>query len=344
MPAYLRLAAFPEVPVDAAAAAGARPGLAPSSRTASPPCCRPPSRPPASARCSTTCSASRPPACYKPDPRVYALATARFGMQPGEMAFISSNPWDAFGAHEFGFRVFWVNRSGLPDEYGLRARIAELPDLAVLPDLADVTPAARIAARSSSCRRSRPRRAGRPMRWRTISSAAAASSAAAIAARCRTGSGACCGLRRRLGWWLARLGLDATPRLLVAASLLLEGWVFSGVLQAFSGGRFAPPALNRAEQAGLRKAGRTHAGTPGDARARCGSNCRTGSSRACSRASARRSARRWPPWACPRRSICGSTCSRATATMRAPRSPRRGSRPSRPRSRPGACGSRAGGR
>lgn len=71
---------------------------------------------------------------YKPDPRVYALATERFGMQPGEMAFLSSNPWDAFGAHEFGFRVFRVNRGGLPDEYGLRARIAELPDLAVLPD------------------------------------------------------------------------------------------------------------------------------------------------------------------------------------------------------------------
>jgi 2-haloacid dehalogenase len=71
---------------------------------------------------------------YKPDPRVYALVTARFGLAPGEMAFLSSNPWDAFGAHAFGFRVFRVNRAGLPDEYGLRAEIAELPDLAALPD------------------------------------------------------------------------------------------------------------------------------------------------------------------------------------------------------------------
>ena len=51
------------------------------------------------------------------------------------MAFLSSNPWDAFGALCFGFRVFRVNRGGLPDEYGLRARATELADLAALPDL-----------------------------------------------------------------------------------------------------------------------------------------------------------------------------------------------------------------
>ena len=71
---------------------------------------------------------------YKPDPRVYALATARFGLAAGEMAFLSSNPWDAFGAAEAGFQVFRINRQGLPDEYGLRARIPELPNLATLPD------------------------------------------------------------------------------------------------------------------------------------------------------------------------------------------------------------------
>lgn len=69
---------------------------------------------------------------YKPDPRVYALATARFGLPAGEMAFVSSNPWDAFGAGAFGFRVFWVNRSGQPDEYGLRGQATELADLAGL--------------------------------------------------------------------------------------------------------------------------------------------------------------------------------------------------------------------
>jgi 2-haloacid dehalogenase len=71
---------------------------------------------------------------YKPDPRVYRLASERFAPPPAEMAFVSSNAWDAFGARVFGFRVFWVNRSGQPDEYGLRGSVQELPDLSVLPD------------------------------------------------------------------------------------------------------------------------------------------------------------------------------------------------------------------
>ena len=36
--------------------------------------------------------------CFKPDARVYALATARFGCAPAEVAFISSNAWDAYAA------------------------------------------------------------------------------------------------------------------------------------------------------------------------------------------------------------------------------------------------------
>jgi 2-haloacid dehalogenase len=71
---------------------------------------------------------------YKPDPRVYRLAVERFGLPASEMAFVSSNPWDAFGARVFGFRVFWVNRSALPDEYGLRGSVQELADLSGLPD------------------------------------------------------------------------------------------------------------------------------------------------------------------------------------------------------------------
>lgn len=57
--------------------------------------------------------------------------------------------------------------------------------------------------------------------------------------------------RRRLGWWLARTATAPTPRLLVAASLLLEGWTLAGVNQAFSGGRFAPAPLDRVEQVAL---------------------------------------------------------------------------------------------
>jgi 2-haloacid dehalogenase len=72
---------------------------------------------------------------YKPDPRVYALATGRFRCQPHEVAFVSSNAWDAYGAARFGFRVFWANRSAGPVEYWLD-ELAE----AVLPGLDAVPP------------------------------------------------------------------------------------------------------------------------------------------------------------------------------------------------------------
>jgi 2-haloacid dehalogenase len=71
---------------------------------------------------------------YKPDPRVYRLAADCFGGQPGRIAFVSSNPWDAFGAACFGFQVFWLNRNHVPAEYDLHAVATELADLATLPD------------------------------------------------------------------------------------------------------------------------------------------------------------------------------------------------------------------
>ncbi len=58
--------------------------------------------------------------------------------------------------------------------------------------------------------------------------------------------------RRRLGWWLARGGAVPAPRLLVAASLLLEGWTLAGVEQSFSGGQFAAPPLTSPEKGVLR--------------------------------------------------------------------------------------------
>ncbi|WP_149541494.1 haloacid dehalogenase type II [Siccirubricoccus phaeus] len=72
---------------------------------------------------------------YKPDPSIYALASEHFDLPPGEVAFISSNPWDAFGASCFGFRIFWVNRAGGPEEYELDRRATILADLAALPGL-----------------------------------------------------------------------------------------------------------------------------------------------------------------------------------------------------------------
>jgi 2-haloacid dehalogenase len=72
---------------------------------------------------------------FKPDPRVYRLATQHFGCAAERILFVSSNAWDAFGALEFGFHVAWVNRAGQPDEYGLRGHVREIADLAALPDL-----------------------------------------------------------------------------------------------------------------------------------------------------------------------------------------------------------------
>lgn len=72
---------------------------------------------------------------FKPDPRTYALATAHFGCGAGEIGFVSSNPWDAFGASGFGFRTCWVNRHGRPVEYGLEGRAAILAGLEGLDDV-----------------------------------------------------------------------------------------------------------------------------------------------------------------------------------------------------------------
>jgi 2-haloacid dehalogenase len=49
---------------------------------------------------------------YKPDPRVYALATERFACAADEIVFVSSNGWDAWGAVQAGFHVAWCNRAG----------------------------------------------------------------------------------------------------------------------------------------------------------------------------------------------------------------------------------------
>ena len=47
---------------------------------------------------------------FKPDPRVYALATERLGVPAAQIAFQSSNAWDAWAASAFGMRVVWCNR------------------------------------------------------------------------------------------------------------------------------------------------------------------------------------------------------------------------------------------
>jgi 2-haloacid dehalogenase len=72
--------------------------------------------------------------CFKPAPRVYRYATEHLGCQPHEVAFISANGWDAFGAARFGWRTFWLNRSGGPTEYWLDRLATILPGLDALPD------------------------------------------------------------------------------------------------------------------------------------------------------------------------------------------------------------------
>lgn len=51
---------------------------------------------------------------YKPHAEVYGMVGTRFGTDPSEVLFVSSNGWDAAGAAGFGFRTVWVNRAGDP--------------------------------------------------------------------------------------------------------------------------------------------------------------------------------------------------------------------------------------
>jgi len=72
---------------------------------------------------------------FKPEPAVYRIAEEALGVTRSMMGFVSSNGWDAAGAKSFGFRAFWVNRSGAPVErLGVRpdATVANLEELAAL--------------------------------------------------------------------------------------------------------------------------------------------------------------------------------------------------------------------
>ncbi|MCR8547927.1 haloacid dehalogenase type II [Salipiger sp. P9] len=72
---------------------------------------------------------------FKPARAVYDLVGARFGTDPGEVLFVSSNGWDAAGAAAYGFATVWVNRAGLPTDR-LPARPQHiLTDLTSIPEL-----------------------------------------------------------------------------------------------------------------------------------------------------------------------------------------------------------------
>ena len=69
---------------------------------------------------------------FKPDPAVYRIAEEALGVPRALMGFVSSNGWDAAGAKAFGFRAFWVNRSGASVE-----RLGVRPD-AIVKDLGEL--------------------------------------------------------------------------------------------------------------------------------------------------------------------------------------------------------------
>jgi 2-haloacid dehalogenase len=72
---------------------------------------------------------------FKPDPRVYALATERLGVPARAICFQSANAWDAWAASAFGMRVAWCNRYGQRPERLPGRPDAELRSLAELPAL-----------------------------------------------------------------------------------------------------------------------------------------------------------------------------------------------------------------
>ncbi len=72
---------------------------------------------------------------YKPDMRVYRLASDHFGLQPSEISFQSSNAWDAYAAATFGFKVVWCNRFGQAQECLPDSPDAEIKTLSELPGI-----------------------------------------------------------------------------------------------------------------------------------------------------------------------------------------------------------------
>ena len=72
---------------------------------------------------------------FKPDPRVYQIAVNELNVKPEEIAFQSSNAWDASGASAFGFKVAWINRFGQSPEKLPGKPDVEIQSLSELPEL-----------------------------------------------------------------------------------------------------------------------------------------------------------------------------------------------------------------
>ncbi len=74
---------------------------------------------------------------FKPSAKVYEMVGKRFGTQPAEVLFVSSNGWDVCSGAGFGFATAWVNRAGLPMDRLAAQPGHVLSDLTEIPQLAD---------------------------------------------------------------------------------------------------------------------------------------------------------------------------------------------------------------
>lgn len=75
-------------------------------------------------------------ATFKPSAKVYDLVGQRFGCNPQQVLFVSSNGWDVAGAAGFGFATVWVNRAGLPQDRLANQPAHVRPDLSSIAELA----------------------------------------------------------------------------------------------------------------------------------------------------------------------------------------------------------------
>jgi len=59
---------------------------------------------------------------YKPDPRAYELGAERLKLKKEDILYAAFGGWDAYGAKNFGYTTYWVNRFNLPaEELGIHA-------------------------------------------------------------------------------------------------------------------------------------------------------------------------------------------------------------------------------
>lgn len=75
---------------------------------------------------------------FKPHPKVYQLPLDALAVDANEIAYQSSNAWDAYAASAFGMQVVWCNRYGQPRERLPGSPDREVKSLAELPRLVGI--------------------------------------------------------------------------------------------------------------------------------------------------------------------------------------------------------------